>query len=201
MIQQYFYLGQDVDQGEVLSVMTMIFGAIVAAWGDLTFDLVGYVITLINCFFTAWYLITIATTKKATGLDTFGLMYYNNILSLPVVLCIVYLLEMDQIQNFHGWRDPYFLTCFFMSSVQAILLNYTIFLCSIYNSPLVTSVTGQIKAVIQTVVGLFTFGKVPLTIPLVSGLFIGTAASFWYTYIKYEQQIHQEKLKNKVSNV
>lgn len=66
-------------------------------------------ITLINCFFTAWYLITITTTKKATGLDTFGLMYYNNILSLPVVLCIVYFLEMDQIQNFHGWRDPYFL--------------------------------------------------------------------------------------------
>jgi hypothetical protein len=34
---------------------------------------------------------------------------------------------------------------FFASSVLAFLLNYTIFLCSTVNSPLVTSITGQVS--------------------------------------------------------
>lgn len=87
-----------------------------------------------------------------------------------------------------------------MSSIQAFLLNYTIFLCSTYNSPLVTSVTGQIKAVVQTIGGLFLFGAVPLTLPLIIGLLLGTFASFWYTQIKYYQQIISEK-KYKTSTV
>lgn len=82
-----------------------------------------------------------------------------------------------------------------MSSLQAFLLNYTIFLCSTYNSPLVTSVTGQIKAVVQTIGGLFLFGAVPLTTSLMIGLLLGTIASFWYTEIKYQQQIQEKQSK------
>lgn len=203
MIQQFYFLGKKVEPAEFFSVILMIFGAIIAAWGDLTFDIFGYTLTIINCFFTAWYLVLIATTQKATELDSFGLMYYNNLLSLPGVIIIVYFSEWDVIMSFTEWKDSAFLLCFIMSSLQAFLLNYTIFLCSTYNSPLVTSVTGQIKAVVQTIIGLFIFGAIPLTPPLLGGLVLGTVASFWYTQIKYEQQIRveREKRSNKSSTV
>ena len=60
------------------SVYLMVIGALIAAYYDFDFSLVGYVLVALNCFFTAAYLLAIAKFGKQ-GLNTFGLMYYNNI--------------------------------------------------------------------------------------------------------------------------
>ncbi len=88
-----------------------------------------------------------------------------------------------------------------MSSVQAFLLNYLIFLCSIVNSPLTTSITGQIKNILATVMGFFLFGGMPMTIAAALGLSTSTLASIWYGQIKYEQSVAAKKNAPKVSTV
>ena len=92
--------------------------------------------------------------------------------------------------------------------MQAFLLNYFLFLCSTVNSPLATSITGnlttnkhkqtkicvgQLKSILQTIFGLFTFGGVTLTFSLSVGLLTSTMGGIWYGYIKYAEQANTQK--------
>jgi solute carrier family 35 protein len=195
-------------------------GAVIAGLGDLSFNAIGYFLCALNCVVTALYLVFIAKVKNETNLDTFGLMFYNNVLSIPFVVLVVLGLEYEDVINYPYWTDPGFLVppppathtrppththhrtrtlgadvcvwcslgvqlCFIMSSVQAFLLNYFIFLCSLINSPLTTSVTGQIKNIFTTGIGLFIFGDVQISFLLSVGLLLATIASVWYHLLYY----------------
>ncbi|EFA77914.1 hypothetical protein PPL_08555 [Heterostelium album PN500] len=178
---------------EIQSVVLMVVGAMIAGWGDVTFDFIGSIYILFNCFVTAGYLIYIAKKSKETGLNTFGLMFYCNIISIPATIVLTVITEGQGLLQYENYSNLGFQFCFLMSSVQAFLLNYFIFLCSTYNSPLTTSITGQIKSILQTIIGLFMFGDVVLSLVLVYGLLLSTLASFWYTFIKYRQTINRAR--------
>lgn len=47
--------------------------------------------------------------KQETGLDSFGLMFYNNVLSLPVILIIATLTEWHVVMEYEHWSKPGFL--------------------------------------------------------------------------------------------
>lgn len=81
--------------------------------------------------------------SKQTGLNTFGLLFYNNIMCIPLVaVTVVATGELPEMLRFEHWARVGFLLCFLASSSMAILLNYTIFLCTAVTSALTTSVTG-----------------------------------------------------------
>jgi len=187
IIGERLFLSKTTPTDEVLSVVFMVFGASIAGLGDWSFSGIGYALVLLNCVITALYLVYIAKTAAETKLNTFGLMYYNNLLSIPFVMVCVYFFESDVI-NFPLMYNPGFLICFIMSSIQAFLLNYFIFLCSTINSPLTTSITGQLKNILTTIFGLFLFHDVTITTLLMSGLLVSTIASIWYAYIKFMQR-------------
>eukprot|EP00455_Lapot_gusevi_P039558 TRINITY_DN4436_c0_g1_i2.p1 TRINITY_DN4436_c0_g1~~TRINITY_DN4436_c0_g1_i2.p1 ORF type:complete len:398 (-),score=109.70 TRINITY_DN4436_c0_g1_i2:112-1212(-) len=171
-----------------LSVHGMVAGAIVAAISDLDFNFYGYTMVLINSLFTAAYLICIAKFGKQ-GLDTFGLMYYNNLLSLPLVFvaCVVNG-DIKGFLNYPHLSSMGFWATFFISSVQAFLLNYSIFLCTKTNSALTTSVVGQIKNIATTAVGYFMFGDVSYDFFNVIGLGIGVVTSVLYSWFQFVEE-------------
>jgi len=63
------------------------------------------------------------------------------------------------------------------------------FLCSTINSPLTTSITGQLKGILQTIFGLFAFNGVDLTPALNVGLITSTVGGVWYGALKYNEQV------------
>jgi hypothetical protein len=54
-----------------------------------------------------------------------------------------------------------------------------------------------LKNVITTVIGLFLFGGAPITWIGGSGLFVSTAASVWYGWIKFQQAESARREKNR----
>lgn len=66
-------------------------GAFVAAIRDLEFDVYAYANVMVYNVLTALYLVLISRTKANTGLSTFGMMQYNNIVCIPALaaLCII----------------------------------------------------------------------------------------------------------------
>jgi len=177
------------------SVYLMVIGALIAAYYDFDFSFVGYVLVALNCFFTAAYLLAIAKFGKQ-GLNTFGLMYYNNIQSLPLVVLLCYFNgDFDLLATYKYRYDAGFWICFLFQSALAFLLNYSIFLCTNINSALATSVTGQIKNIATTAVGYFSFGDVTYNVWNVVGLAVGVVASTWYSWLKY---VESEKSKKPV---
>lgn len=59
-------------------------------------------------------------------------------------------------------------------------------------SPLTTSVAGQVKNVVQTVLGFFSWGFVPTRINT-AGLLIALGAQIWFAYLKYMERCGEDK--------
>ncbi|KAH3758731.1 nucleotide sugar transporter family [Pelomyxa schiedti] len=189
IVGEFVILHKVVPIDEIASVIIMVGGAFVAGYGDLTFTFFGYSLTFLNCLVTAGYLLCIARIKEKTKKNEFEMMLYNNILSLPLILVLVLMFELKEVLNYPYLFDLGFIFCFTMSAVQAFFLNYFIFLCSTMNSPLTTSVTGQIKAIAGSFLGLVILdADVVVTFLLVAGLIVSSGGSIYYGWIKYQQQ-------------
>jgi len=193
IIVQFVLIKKTVSREEFLSVVAMVIGALIASIGDLSFDLWGYFLVGLNCVVTAWYLVLINKKQQETQLDSFGLMFYNNIFSIPILAVSVITLEWEPLVNFQLWYSFGFQITFFMSCALAFLLNYFVFLCSIVNSPLATSITGQLKSIVSTLLGLVMFGGVILTPSLSLGLAISTFGGLWYGKVKYDEQMARQR--------
>lgn len=64
IVGEGFLLGKVTPTDEVQSVVVMVLGALIAGLGDATFDFVGSIYILFNCFVTAGYLIYIGKFLK-----------------------------------------------------------------------------------------------------------------------------------------
>ncbi|KAF2543712.1 hypothetical protein F2Q70_00034143 [Brassica cretica] len=81
-----------------------------------------------------------------------------------------------------------FLVILVLSLVMGIVLNFTVFLCTIVNSALTTTIVGVLKGVGSTTQGFVLLGGVEVHALNVSGLVVNTAGGVWYSYAKYRQK-------------
>lgn len=65
--------------------------------------------------------------------------------------------------------------------------NFSTSLCTDITTPLTTSVAGQVKNVLQTVLGFFSWGYVFSPINAV-GLVLALMGQCWFAWIKYSQR-------------
>jgi solute carrier family 35 len=187
------------------AITVMVSGGLIAGLTDLTMSVPGYVFVAICCVATAMYLILIVRVGAASGLDTFGLLYYNNVLSLPLMLAYIVLCttEIAGVAAYPRLAEPQFWAFLLVSASQATVLNIAIFMCTKVNSPLATTVTGQAKDLVTVSVGLFLFGDVKITMPNLFGLCLALVGSMLYSYVKYRASVmaRKEHARNKTNDI
>lgn len=168
------------------SVAVMVMGGVIAGATDLTMSVPGYFCVAVCCCATAMYLVLIVRVGKRAGLDSFSLLYYNNVLSLPLMLTYLamFTTELREVPMYPRIREPRFWSFLLFSAAQATVLNLAIFLCTNVNSPLATTVTGQVKDLVTISVGLFFFGDVKLSAPNLFGLGLSLVGSLLYSLVK-----------------
>merc|ERR1711871_54206 len=86
----YLYFGQEVTVLTVAAVLVMTFGAVMAGFHDIEFNFWGYFWMLINCVCTASYTLYMRFASTSIKLPKFGMVYYNNLLSIALLspICI-----------------------------------------------------------------------------------------------------------------
>ncbi|GFS44647.1 UDP-N-acetylglucosamine (UAA) transporter family [Actinidia rufa] len=174
-----------------LSVILTAAGVIIAALGDFSFDLVGYSMALTSVFFQTMYLVLVEKSGAEDGLSSIEIMFYNSFLSLPFLIFLI--IATGEFPNslsllFTKGTSLSFLMILLLSLVMGIVLNYTMFLCTIVNSALTTTIVGVLKGVGSTTLGFVLLGGVEVHALNVSGLAINTAGGVWYSYAKYQQK-------------
>ena len=85
---EWYFFGKRISSGVLLSFATMILGAAMAAWHDMEFSVSGYFWQGANCFCTSAYVLYLKYATKTVKLPKFGMVFYNNLLSLPMLLVI-----------------------------------------------------------------------------------------------------------------
>jgi hypothetical protein len=198
MIGEYWLLGVQSSRAIQVSVALMIVGAIIAAYDDLAFDATGYFYTTLNNLFTAAYGIYLKRSLDSKELGTYGLMQYNSIASMPLLVMLIYCLpnEMEKALSYPLWMDPTFLVAFCLCGALGFILTYSLFWCTDVNSALTASVIGCLKNVFVSYFGILLGLDYIFSWTNFVGLNISIFGSLVYAYVKYrEMQTNQAQLE------
>ncbi|KAL4524280.1 hypothetical protein Ndes2437B_g05062 [Nannochloris sp. 'desiccata'] len=159
----------------------MIGGALIAAATDLTFNPSGYAAVLCNDLLTSLYLIMVKNTPATNGLSTTGMLFYNSTLSLPMLLmAMIYMGEPRAVLTYPQLYSPNFLLVLFLASALGLSINHSTFVCTRINEPLMTSVAGNLKNAVMTVVGAFAFPDFIFEPANAAGLMLSMTGAIWY---------------------
>ena len=214
-------------RGVINSVITMSVGAGLAAWKDLTFDLVrsfgphrracapprysrlmpppptphphmqvSYTYLFFTNVFTSLYTVYINVVKRDTGLNVWGLLYYNTVLTLPVLVVLAVVTgDLQAAWAFPHSRDFLFQINFQASIWLAFLLNVSTFYCTTLNTARTQTVVGQLKNFIAFLLGLVLFNDYLYDHINFFGLLVGFAGGIQYAWVQYNESQAKEAAK------
>lgn len=186
MYGEYQLRGRLPPGNQQAAVLVMCVGAMMSGLTDLAFSLPGYCWVFTCAASTALYLLFIDKLGRESGLNDFGLLFYNNALSLPFMLiALVFSGELSEVPLYPRLYDLDFQIFFVVSAMQAFLLNFMIFLCTRVNSPLITAVTGTAKDLFLNILGMTLFGDFPYNPPNLAAICVCFSGSAWYSWLKY----------------
>ncbi|PXF46509.1 UDP-N-acetylglucosamine/UDP-glucose/GDP-mannose transporter [Gracilariopsis chorda] len=191
MLLEYLVLRKSASTPIIVTVFVMVAGSFLAALGDLAFDPLGYCLVFLNNLITAANLVSIKKATQIVHLDALALFYYVSLISLPIVcvLCVfsgelaLALSDLYSRQDLHSLSFVFALT---LSAASAFLINFFTNMCTQLTSPLTTAITGQMKNVLQTILGIFAFGYVVTPLNLF-GLAVALFGSLLFASQKYAE--------------
>ncbi|XP_067949330.1 uncharacterized protein [Watersipora subatra] len=170
----------------VIAVCMMSIGCVVAAKGDITFDLEAYTFGAGSVLSQSLYLILLQ--KLSDNFSTSDTLYMSSAMSFPVLfLTAATLGEFKKVYMYPRYTDPVFIAMLLLLLCMGSFLNFTLFLCNSNNSALTTTVVGTLKSVAQTTMGMFAFGGIPINTPLLTGVSMSLSGGVFYTYAKYQE--------------
>jgi len=182
----YFYFGQTLSSGIFLSLFLMLSGSIIAAFNDLEFRLDGYVWMLINCCISAGYVLYMKIAMKGTKLSEFGNVFYNNFLSIPLVLFLVVLDGLEGITEYPLWDDPGFIVVTVFSGFSSVCISFASFWTVKATSPTTYSVVGSLNKIPLTIIGVIVFST-PMNLFGGISIVIGLAGGVVYSLYKHKE--------------
>jgi len=182
MLLEKWMLNSQPSKTVQLSVGLMLGGAFVAALGDLSFNMKGYIVIFFNDLFTALNGVILKRTSEEYKKSKMTVLYLNSLLSAIGVFIVIMLVpgEVDRVQNFDLWSDTSFVTYFVFASLMGSVLNLAIFLCTSTNSALTTTVVGCLKNVLTSYIGMFVGGDYIFSFLSFVGINLSIAGSLVY---------------------
>lgn len=192
-------LTRKVPQSQIASAVGLIVaGCIVAGAGDLKPSPRGYCFALMSCTLQATYLILVERTGAERGVGSVELLMYNSVISIPVLALLV-LARGEAVEAASDFLDAWeasgwFPLLFALCGVMGCFLNFSLFLCTMNNSALTTTIVGVLKGVLVTSLGFFFLRDGATFSPLnILGILMNTTGGAWYTWKKYTLKIRASK--------
>lgn len=172
------------DRMTYTTIAIMLSGAVVAALTDLSFNPKGYAAVFVNNFVTALFLVMIKRTTAKAGLTTTGLLFYKAIMSVPMLVVLtmtspeVAFAKTYPLLNTHTFR-----AVFVGTAGLGITINHSIIVCTRLNDAMMTTVAGNLKNVVATVLGALLFSDYTFSWPNCAGLTLSMVGACWYAAV------------------
>lgn len=122
--------------------------------------------------------------SQDTKFTTFAIVYCNASVAAPIAFGFAVITgELERLAAFKHLYEPSFLLSFAICSAMGLMITYATMLCTIHNSPLATSITGNIKDVLTTIIGWILFPGFVATTKSVLGVILAFVGGFMYSYV------------------
>ncbi|CAG8716046.1 20130_t:CDS:2 [Gigaspora margarita] len=166
------------------SFLFMVLSSIIAAWSDIstTFSFseasytslnLGYFWMGINCFSSAAYVLTMRKYIKSIGFKDFDTVYYNNLLSIPLLIILSFTIEDWGVGNLEKnfpieVRNTLVMAILF-SGISAFAISYASAWCVRVTSSTTYSMVGALNKLPVAASGMIFFND-PVTFGSVSAI-------------------------------
>ncbi|XP_073084892.1 nucleotide sugar transporter SLC35D2 isoform X2 [Manis javanica] len=194
LLLETIILGKQFSSDIIVSVLTIILGAFIAAGSDLAFNLEGYVFVFLNNIFTAANGVYTEQKMDPKELGKYGVLFYNAcFMIIPTLIISVSTGDLQQATEFSQWKNVLFIIQFLLSCFLGFLLMFSAALCSCYNSALTTAVVGAIKNVSVAYIGMLAGGDYVFSMLNFVGLNICMAGGLRYSFLTLSSQLKSKQ--------
>ncbi|KAF3391521.1 GDP-mannose transporter [Penicillium rolfsii] len=201
---EVLWFGGSVTNMTLFSFGLMVLSSIIAAWADIKHAVessgdtsskvstlnAGYVWMMINCLCTSSYVLGMRKRIKLTNFKDFDTMFYNNLLSIPVLIVATLLLEdwsaANLARNFPEANRNGIFFAMIITGVSSVFISYTSAWCVRTTSSTTYSMVGALNKLPIAVSGLVFFDA-PVTFPSVSAIVVGFVSGIVYAVAKIKQ--------------
>lgn len=180
----YLLFKHPLSMGIMFSLSLMLFGSIVAALNDLEFTALGYLWMIVNCVVSAAYVLYIRAAMKGTKLSEFGNVYYNNALSIPLLVPLMLINGLEGLSDFPYWSDPGFIMVAFFTGLSSVGISFASFWTVKTTSPTTYSVVGSLNKIPLTILGVLVFATRLNALGTIS-IIIGLTGGVVYSWVKH----------------
>ncbi|KAF9523057.1 GDP-mannose transporter [Crepidotus variabilis] len=215
---EVIWFGGSVTALTFVSFMFMVVSSVIAAWSDVSSVLsgsipatsdgisltalqsaagalrglnVGYMWMMINCFTSAAYVLSMRKRIKSTGFSDWDSMFYNNLLSIPVLIVFSFIFEdwgtENLTRNFPPNSRNVLLMAIAFSGAAAVGISFTTAWCVRVTSSTTYSMVGALNKLPVAASGMLFFGD-PVTVGSVSSVGVGFFAGVMYAVAKNNQK-------------
>ncbi|KAK8121774.1 GDP-mannose transporter [Apiospora sp. TS-2023a] len=197
--------GHGVTKLALLSFALMVLSSVVAAWADIqsvitaenetksdvtaTMSTIhaGYFWMGLNIFCAAAYALSNRRVMVKADLKSIDVMFYNNLLSIPILLVCSGVLEDWSTSNVHRnfpvATRHHLITGMVYSGLVAILISYCTPWCIRATSSTTYAMVGALNKLPVAVLGIVFFAS-PVTVAGAVAIFIGVVSGVVYTWTK-----------------
>ncbi|VEU19372.1 DEKNAAC100891 [Brettanomyces naardenensis] len=200
---EVLWFGGEVTTLALGSFALMVFSSIVATLGDKNsqgaLELnIGYFWMFTNCFASASFVLFMRKRIKLTNFKDFDTMFYNNVLSIPILLVASVILEDWSSENlnlnFPEESRLAVIAAMVFSGASSVGISYCSGWCIRVTSSTTYSMVGALNKLPIALSGLIFFDA-PINFFSVSSIFVGFAAGLLYAIAKQKQKEEQLKMQ------
>lgn len=203
---EVLWFGGHVTGLTLVSFALMVLSSLTAAYSDISHALgpaaatlaavgpqksnIGYAWMIVNCFVSAGYVLAMRKRIKVTNFRDWDTMFYNNLLSIPVLVFFSLTVEdwssENLARNFPIATRTTLLSAMCFSGAAAVFISYTTAWCVRTTSSTTFSMVGALNKLPVAASGMMFFGDA-VTFPSVSAIFTGFVAGLVYAAAKSAQ--------------
>ncbi|KAF5024762.1 hypothetical protein F66182_3194 [Fusarium sp. NRRL 66182] len=205
---EVLWFGGSVTPTALASFSLMVLSSVVAAWADIKSAIsgdysattgdddalatlnAGYFWMAMNVFCSASYVLGMRKVIKKMNFKDWDTMYYNNLLTIPVLVVCSLVTEdwssANFAQNFPEESRNRICVGIIYSGLAAIFISYCSAWCIRVTSSTTYSMVGALNKLPIAVSGLIFFAA-PVTVGSVSAIFIGFVSGIVYAWAKVKE--------------
>ncbi|KAG0165134.1 GDP-mannose transporter into the lumen of the Golgi [Apophysomyces sp. BC1015] len=194
---EVIWFGGSVTRLMLVSFGLMVLSSVVAGWADISEMLsaiaeqngafFGYFWMAANCFSSAAFVLYMRKRIKQTNFKDFDTVYYNNLLSIPLLIIPSFLFEDWSAENlsrtFPSDVRQQMVFAMVFSGVSAFVMSYASAWCVRTTSSTTYSMVGALNKLPIALSGILLFDD-PATVTNVTAILIGFIAGLVYSYAK-----------------
>lgn len=205
---EVLWFGGSVTGMALFSFGLMVLSSVIAAWADIRHVIqnhtgsqtaaddqiatlnAGYIWMMLNCFCSACYVLGMRKRIKLTNFKDFDTMYYNNLLSIPILLACTLFIEdwssANLARNFPPENRNPIIIAMVISGLSSLFISYTSAWCVRVTSSTTYSMVGALNKLPIALSGLIFFDA-PVTLASVSAIGVGFVSGIVYAVAKVWQ--------------